>query len=382
MANNKKWVWLGLVCLLGGSLPALQAAPQQIEEQVAQPGSLQIPYQVYRLENGLTLILMPDHSDPLVHVNVTYHVGAAREQQGMTGFAHFFEHMMFQGSQHVADEQHFEVVTEAGGTLNGTTNTDRTNYFETVPSNQLEKMLWLESDRMGFLLPALTSEKFEVQRETVKNERAQRIDNQPYGRMSERFNQAMFPVGHPYSWPVIGWPEDLNRATVDDVKHFFQRWYGPNNATLTIGGDFDEQQALAYGQMLDLPIVGQDFINHLKQSLIITANQVDSEFPDNQSVELHHNEIMIRKSAARNKSAQLEKIDKLISERLPDKNILDILTETEKWLDLHKQFKPKTVKRKIASLKAFFRYLEYQELLSENPFLKYWLAITYHLYQL
>ena len=205
-----------------------------------------IPYKKYQLANGLTVILHQDRSDPLVHVDVTYHVGSARELAGRSGFAHLFEHMMFQGSEHVADEQHFEVVTEAGGMLNGSTNTDRTNYFETVPSNQLEKMLWLESDRMGFLLPALTSEKFEVQRETVKNERAQRIDNQPYGRMSERFNQAMFPVGHPYSWPVIGWPEDLNRATVDDVKHFFQRWYGPNNATLTIGGDFDEQQALAW----------------------------------------------------------------------------------------------------------------------------------------
>lgn len=154
--------------------------------------------------------------------------------------------MMFQGSEHVADEQHFKIVTEAGGTLNGTTNTDRTNYFETVPSNQLEKMLWLESDRMGYLLPALTDKKFEVQRETVKNERAQRIDNRPYGRMNERFNQAFYPAGHPYSWPVIGWPEDLDRATPDDVRHFFQRWYGPNNATLTIGGDIDTAQTLAW----------------------------------------------------------------------------------------------------------------------------------------
>ncbi|MCG9966184.1 M16 family metallopeptidase [Shewanella cutis] len=224
----------------------LPAGVTLIENVQLTDSQVGIPYKKYQLANGLTVILHQDSSDPLVHVDVTYHVGSARELAGRSGFAHLFEHMMFQGSEHVADEQHFEVVTEAGGMLNGSTNTDRTNYFETVPSNQLEKMLWLESDRMGFLLPALTSEKFEVQRETVKNERAQRIDNQPYGRMSERFNQAMFPVGHPYSWPVIGWPEDLNRATVDDVKHFFQRWYGPNNATLTIGGDFDELQALAW----------------------------------------------------------------------------------------------------------------------------------------
>jgi zinc protease len=209
-------------------------------------GEVGIPYKKYRLENGLTVILHQDKSDPLVHVDVTYHVGSARELAGRSGFAHLFEHMMFQGSQHVEDEQHFKLITEAGGTLNGTTNTDRTNYFETVPSNQLEKMLWLEADRMGFLLPALTDEKFELQRETVKNERAQRIDNKPYGRLNERFNQALYPVGHPYSWPVIGWPDDLNRATTADVKQFFKRWYGPNNATLTLGGDFDEQQALAW----------------------------------------------------------------------------------------------------------------------------------------
>ncbi|WP_076542987.1 pitrilysin family protein [Shewanella sp. UCD-KL21] len=241
------------------------ALPQGVTlvETVAQSDSVGIPYKKYQLENGLTVILHQDSSDPLVHVDVTYHVGSAREVAGRSGFAHLFEHMMFQGSQNVGDEQHFKVVTEAGGTLNGTTNTDRTNYFETVPSNQLEKMLWLESDRMGFLLPALTSEKFEVQRETVKNERAQRIDNQPYGRLNERFNQAMYPAGHPYSWPVIGWPEDLERASVDDVRNFFKRWYGPNNATLTIGGDFDEMQTLAmvnkyFGELKRGPEVSAD----------------------------------------------------------------------------------------------------------------------------
>jgi zinc protease len=203
-----------------------------------------IPYKKYRLDNGLTVVLHEDRSDPLVHVDVTYHVGSGREEVGKSGFAHFFEHMMFQGSENVGDEQHFKIVSESGGTLNGTTSTDRTNYFETVPANQLEKMLWLEADRMGFLLDAVTQEKFEVQRDTVKNERGQRIDNRPYGLLIERVNEALYPEGHPYSWMTIGYLEDLDRVDVNDLKKFFLRWYGPNNATLTIGGDFDENQAL------------------------------------------------------------------------------------------------------------------------------------------
>ncbi|MEM7420575.1 MAG: pitrilysin family protein [Pseudomonadota bacterium] len=208
--------------------------------------SVSIPYEKYTLPNGLTVILHEDHSDPLVHVDVTYHVGSAREEVGKSGFAHFFEHMMFQGSKHVADEQHFKVITEAGGNLNGTTNTDRTNYFQTVPANQLEKVLWLESDRMGYLLEAVDQEKFENQRETVKNERAQRVDNQPYGLRFELNGEALFPEGHPYSWLTIGYVEDLDRVNVNDLKAFFKRWYGPNNAVLTIGGDIDVAKTKAW----------------------------------------------------------------------------------------------------------------------------------------
>jgi zinc protease len=212
----------------------------------ADASGIVIPYKKFRLENGLTVILHEDLSDPLVHVDVTYHVGSGREEIGKSGFAHFFEHMMFQGSENVGDEQHFKIVSEAGGTLNGSTSYDRTNYFQTVPANQLEKMLWLEADRMGFFLDAVTQEKFEVQRDTVKNERGQNYENRPYGRLIERVNEALYPEGHPYSWQPIGYVEDLNRVDVNDLKKFFLRWYGPNNAALTIGGRFDEAEALAW----------------------------------------------------------------------------------------------------------------------------------------
>jgi zinc protease len=247
----KKWsIGLVIACLGAceeASTPVENILPTGVnfvEEVSAQAGKTVIPYKKYTLENGLTVILHQDSSDPLVHVDMTYHVGSAREELGKSGFAHFFEHMMFQGSENVEDEQHFKLVTEAGGTMNGTTNSDRTNYFQTVPANQFEKMLWLEADRMGFLVDAVTQEKFEVQRETVKNERGQRVDNRPYGRLNERVSEALYPAGHPYSWPVIGFMDDLNRVNVNDLKAFFLKWYGPNNATLTIGGDINEQDAL------------------------------------------------------------------------------------------------------------------------------------------
>jgi zinc protease len=225
--------------LLAGSFCIITGFSQtKLVEKVVKKGSeIVIPYEKYVLSNGLTLVIHEDHSDPVVHVDVTYHVGSAREEIGKSGFAHFFEHMMFQGSDHVKDEEHFKIVTESGGTLNGSTNRDRTNYFETVPSNQLEKMLWLEADRMGFLLDAVTQQKFEVQRSTVKNERGQNYDNRPYGLVFEKLSKNLYPYGHPYSWLTIGYVEDLNSVDVNDLKNFFLRWYGPNNATLTIGGD-------------------------------------------------------------------------------------------------------------------------------------------------
>src|SRR5437763_9847301 len=221
------------------------AGQAKLVEKVTRKGDeLVIPYEKYVLPNGLTLIVHEDHSDPVVHVDVTYHVGSAREQIGKSGFAHFFEHMMFEGSDHVADKQHFKIVTDAGGTLNGSTNRDRTNYYETVPSNQLEKALWLEADRMGFLLDAVTQQKFEIQRATVKNERGQNYDNRPYGLVFEQASKNLYPYGHPYSWLTIGYVEELNRVSVNDLKNFFLRWYGPNNATLTVGGDVRPAEVL------------------------------------------------------------------------------------------------------------------------------------------
>lgn len=210
----------------------------KLVEKVEPKGSgIVIPYEKYVFPNGLTLIVHEDRSDPVVHVDVTYHVGSAREQIGKSGFAHFFEHMMFEGSDNAPKGQHDKIISGGGGSLNGTTNRDRTNYFETVPSNMLEKALWLEADRMGFLLGQVSQERFEVQRATVKNERGQRVDNVPYGLASETFSKNLYPYGHPYSWEVIGYIEDLNRSDVNDLKNFFLRWYGPNNAVLTVGGD-------------------------------------------------------------------------------------------------------------------------------------------------
>jgi zinc protease len=225
-----------------------------VEKVVRKGDEITIPYEKYVLSNGLTVLVHVDNSDPIVHVDVTYHVGSAREELGRSGFAHFFEHMMFQGSDHVADEEHFKIVNEAGGTLNGTTNTDRTNYFETVPANQLEVALWLEADRMGFLLDAVTQQKFEIQRATVKNERGQNVDNRPYGLVNEKVNQALYPYGHPYSWPTIGYMKDLDRVGVDDLKRFFLRWYGPNNAVLTVAGDVDPAKVIALAQKYFGPI--------------------------------------------------------------------------------------------------------------------------------
>ena len=254
--------------------PALPAGFTLVDEFKGDDSEISISYTLYKLDNGLTVILHEDHSDPLVHVDVTYHVGANREEVGRSGFAHFFEHMMFQGSENVGDDEHFKIVSNAGGTMNGSTNSDRTNYYQTLPVNQLETALWLEADRLGLLLGAVTQEKFEIQRETVKNERGQRVDNQPYGRVFETLNKALYPQDHPYSWPVLGWLEDLNRADVTDLKRFFLRWYGPNNAALTIGGDIDPMETLRLVKKYFGPIPAGPGVENLpKQPAILDADR-------------------------------------------------------------------------------------------------------------
>ncbi len=212
----------------------------------AQSDKIEVPFERYELPNGLEVILHQDRRLPIVTVNIWYHVGAFDEPQGRSGFAHLFEHMMFQGSKHIPDDRHIALLEQLGATdLNGTTNFDRTNYFESVPSNHLETALWLESDRMGFLLDAITPEKLKNQQEVVKNERRQRYETAPYGLAQEKLWQALFPQPHPYHGNVIGSMADLDAATVDDVKEFFRTWYAPSNATLVIAGDFDKEKAKA-----------------------------------------------------------------------------------------------------------------------------------------
>ena len=203
---------------------------------------MRIPIETLRLSNGLSVTLSEDHTAPIVAVNLWYHVGSANERDGRTGFAHLFEHMLFQGSADVGANEHFELIQRAGGTLNGSTWLDRTNYFETVPSNQLELVLWLEANRMGWLLPAMTQQKLDTQRDVVKNERRWSVDNQPYGTWWERLPALVFPETHPFHHSLIGSMSDLDAASLDDIKHFFATYYTPDNAVLSIAGDFDKAE--------------------------------------------------------------------------------------------------------------------------------------------
>ena len=205
--------------------------------------AVRFPFETRELENGLRVILQPDRSAPLVAVHLMYHVGSRDERAGRTGFAHLFEHLLFQGSQHVGEAEHFRLIQEAGGTLNGSTWFDRTNYFESVPSNQLELALWLEADRMGWFLPSITQAKLDNQRDVVKNERRQSYENRPYGLASETVLRHAFPEGHPYRHPTIGYMEDLDRASLEDVRSFFETWYAPGNAVLVLSGDFTPEEA-------------------------------------------------------------------------------------------------------------------------------------------
>jgi zinc protease len=232
---------VGLIVLLGSGAAAGRQAP-------AASDAIRLPFETYTLPNGLTVITSVDRATPTVAVNVWYHVGSKNETKGRTGFAHLFEHVMFTGSGHVPYGMHDKLTEGVGGSNNGTTSNDRTTYYETVPSNYLESALWLEADRMGFLLDSLDLAKLNAQRDIVKNERRQGVDNRPYGRAGEILAQATYPSSHPYSWDVIGSMADLTAASEEDVKSFFRLYYAPNNAFLAIVGDFDPAQAKTWVQ--------------------------------------------------------------------------------------------------------------------------------------
>jgi zinc protease len=230
------------------ALSVAVAAPAAVHAQSAGASSdaIKIPFERMTLPNGLEVLLAPEHSTPRVTVDVWYHVGSKNELPGRTGFAHMFEHVMFTGSGHVPYGLHDRLTEGVGGDNNGSTNNDRTNYYENIPSNYLESALWMEADRMGFLLDKLDEAKFVAQRDIVQNERRQGVDNQPYGRSFEIVLAGMLPAANPYSWPVVGYMSDLKQAGVEDVKNFFRVYYAPSNATLTIVGDFDPAQAKAW----------------------------------------------------------------------------------------------------------------------------------------
>ncbi|HXM75719.1 MAG TPA: pitrilysin family protein, partial [Thermoanaerobaculia bacterium] len=235
-----RWATLFLAAL---PLAAQPAAPPGPAGAAAASARVDIPYTQFSLPNGLNVILHEDHTVPLVAVDVWYHVGSARELPGRTGLAHLFEHILFEGSKHVKTGEFDTLLEAAGGDNNGSTNNDRTNYFEVLPSNSLELALFLESDRMGYLLDVMSAARVDQQRDVVKNERRQRYENQPYGLLPLKMEELLFPAGHPYHWPVIGSMEDLTAATHEDIASFFKSYYRPNNATLAVAGDFRTEDA-------------------------------------------------------------------------------------------------------------------------------------------
>ena len=227
---------------LAASLTAVLLAAAPVG---ARAERLSVPYEMFRLPNGLTVIVHEDHSAPVATVNCWYHVGSGRETPGRTGFAHLFEHLMFEGSKNVPEGAFDRWLEAVGGDNNGSTSEDRTNYWENVPPNAVEIPLFLESDRMGYLPDAMSPGKVDGQRDVVKNERRQGVENQPYGKVEDVLPGALFPKGHPYSWPVIGSMEDLSAASYQDVVDFFRKWYGPGNASLVIAGDVDAKEVRA-----------------------------------------------------------------------------------------------------------------------------------------
>ena len=260
-----------------------QSSFELIEKVENQEGKVVIPFTKYKLpKNDLTLIIHEDHSDPIVHVQVAYHVGSARESIRNSGFAHFFEHMMFEGSQNVKEGEHFKIIGESGGTNNAYTSFDKTVYHQTAPKNMTETLLWLEADRMGTHLESFTQKQFENQRSTVKNEKRQRYDNQPYGMVSEILFKSLFS-NHPYEWTPIGYVDDLDIATYEDLKNFFLRWYGPNNATLIVSGDVNPEEVKVwaekyFGGLKKCPEVSNMYPKKPQLAMDLYVNTTDNIF--------------------------------------------------------------------------------------------------------
>ena len=258
-----------LLALVAVVLPVVQA--QDLPE---------LKFEKYELPNGLDVILHEDHTIPVVAVNVMYHVGSKNEVPGRTGFAHLFEHMMFQGSEHF-NHNFTDGIMKYGGSRNGSTGIDRTNYWENMPSNYLEKTLWLEADRMGYLLPAVTQERLDIQRSVVMNEKRENTDDQPYGQVQEIQRRLMYPDEHPYSWPTIGSMEDLEAASLEDVKDFFRQYYTPNNASLCIAGDFDPAQAKEWVEKYFGPIPAGPPIHRLETWVPELKKEIRATLEDN-----------------------------------------------------------------------------------------------------
>lgn len=235
-----------------------------------------IPFTKHTLANGLDVIVHQDRHQPLVAVNLWYHVGSKNERPGRTGLAHLFEHLMFKGAEH-QPRGYFEPLQEAGGSLNGSTSADRTNYWAVMPAGAAELALWMEADRMGWLLPALTDDRFETEREVVLNERRQSYENRPYGLAYFALSEAIYPAAHPYHWPTIGYPTDLRATTVDDARAFFSAYYHPGNASLAIAGDIDVDAALRMAEKLfgdiptgpDVPRLNAEMVDAVSRRLVL-----------------------------------------------------------------------------------------------------------------
>ena len=247
----------------------------------ANPDELKIDYEKYTLDNGLDVILHKDDSDPIVSVAIMFHVGSNREKPGRTGFAHFFEHMLFQNSENVGKGNFFKIIEEMGGDFNGGTWNDGTVYYEVVPKDALEQILWMESDRMGFMINTVTDAVFQNEKQIVKNEKRQRVDNQPYGHTGYVIGKALYPEGHPYNWQVIGSLEDLDAATLEDVKEFYQKWYGPNNATMVVAGDIDFEGAKKLVAKYFGEIPAKEEVQHPEPQPVTLANTIKLMHEDN-----------------------------------------------------------------------------------------------------